>query len=159
MTDTTEDKVAQAVADLVRVIRPSDSWQTDVGLAVEIADLAGEIAEADQWRTFVYWSSDTINDGKGCVVQEPCRIKQTIYVDSLARLPEGELRPYQLRNRIKSEVRRALMPASARLKLNGVEVGSIRYMGAEVINELLSAGVIGIRSIAEVSFQERITPV
>ena len=157
---STEADALAAIAALVTGIRTGNGNDTDCGEYVRVSPLFAEMADDDDWQTLVYTASETYGnkpeDDTGIAGnQRIYQLTLNINIDAHRRL-DGELAAHHAAQ-IKADIRTAMLPRSGRLLLDGVEVGAIRYLGNELIPELLPSGVLGIRTRVRVIAQQQVT--
>lgn len=161
MTAQTEERALLAVAALIAELRTANGYATEVGARVLLSHVFAELDDADpDWLTLIYTASETYGskpDSEDGIVgnQRAYQLGLTIHIDAHRRI--DALSTAQHAAQIKADVRRAMLPQSGRLLLDGVLVGAIRYLGNELIPDALQRGVLGVRSRVRVVAQETIT--
>ena len=158
---STEADALAAIAALLAGVRTANSYSTEVGADVRKSFQFSELADDADWQTLVYTASETYTtpgapDAEGIAGnQRSYNLTLVIHIDAHRRLDGIETSDAAAA--IKADVRRAMLVPSGRLKLSGVEVGSIRYLGNELIPEALAYGALGIRNRVRVNAKQTIT--
>ncbi len=156
MTISTGERALLGIKALLMPIRTASGYQTEVGADVALSLPNANISDDLYWRTLVYVADEVINDGAGIAGNfRTYSVKLTINIDVLTRSEDGN--EGQQIERIKSEVRAAMLPQSGILLESGTRVGSLHYTGNLLITDLLSSGVLGLRSTVIVKFTEDVT--
>ena len=157
---STESDALAAIAALLADVRTANGYATEVGADVRRSFIFGELSDDADWQTLVYTASEsygTVNaEGEGIAGnQRVYDLALVIHIDAHRRLDGIETADAAAD--IKADVRRAVLVPSGRLKLAGVEVGAIRYLGNELIPEALASGALGIRNRVRVNAKQTIT--
>lgn len=156
---STEADALAAIAALMADVRTANGYATEVGADVRRSFIFGELADDADWQTLVYTASETYGtvnaEGEGIAGNmRTYDLALVIHIDAHRRLDGIETSPAAAA--IKADVRRAVLVPSGRLKLAGVEVGAIRYIGNELIPEALASGALGIRTRVRVNAKQTI---
>jgi len=158
---STEADALAAIAALLAGVRTTKGWTTDLGADVRKSFQFSELADDADWQTLVYTATETyttpgLPDAEGIAGnQRTYDLTLVIHIDAHRRLDGIETADAAAD--IKADVRRAVLVPSGRLKLAGVEVGAIRYLGNELIPEALASGALGVRTRVRVNAKQTIT--
>lgn len=158
---STEADALAAIAALLSDLRTANGYDTEVGADVRQSFQFAELTDDADWQTLVYtatesYSTPGLPDAEGIAGnQRTYDLALVIHIDAHRRL-EG-IQTAEAAAAIKADVRTAVLVPSGRLKLFGVEVGAIRYLGNELIPEALASGVLGIRTRVRVNAKQTIT--
>ena len=157
MTLPLSEQALVGVADLVAEIRTANSWHTEAGGLVVLSPLFPEMHEDIDWQTLVYIASEQYGrDGAG--IQGNMReypVALTINVAAYSRFQPGD--DGRLAEKIKSDLRRAMLPASGRLLYAGAGVGSILLLSTALIPDLIQSGIVGVVAQVVVKYSETVT--
>lgn len=160
MTASLGERALLAVEALIQPIRTANGSATEVGSNVLVSPVYAEMEDGTDWQTLLYVASEIDTaDGKGEQTSIAGNMRTfwsvlTLNIDAHTRI--DPTRAAIQVEQIKDDVRLAMMPESGILRLDGVRVGSLHYIGSTLITDLLAAGVIGLRSQVVVKAQNRI---
>jgi hypothetical protein len=155
MTLSLGERAIESVAVLVESIRTNAGWSTDAGAYVRRSFVFVDLTEELYWESLVFEALEDLAGYQGGPVVAATGlvfVKQQINVCVFTRTdPGNESAQYQ---RIKADTRKALSPPLGRLSDSAGTVGTIEHLGAELIEEKLSSGVIGVKTKIIVHFTE-----
>lgn len=156
------ERALLAVEALLLPIRTANGYTTESGANVLVSPVYAEMEDGEDWETLVYVASEVYSVASNS--ETPTALAGnmrtywaalTINIDVHTRIDAQ--RAAQQVERIKDEVRGAMLPASGVLLLDSVRVGSLSYIGNSLITDLLASGVIGSRAQVLVRAQQSIT--
>lgn len=160
MTQSLGERALLAVEALLLPIRTANGSATESGANVLVSPVYADMEDGTDWETLIYVASE-INtaDGKGEQTSIAGNMRTfwsvlTLNIDVHTRI--DPTRAAVQVEQIKNDVRAAMLPEHGILYLDGVRVGSLHYIGSQLITDLLGAGVIGLRSQVVVKAQNRI---
>lgn len=157
MTLPLSEQALIGVADLVADIRTANSWHTEAGGIVVLSPLFPEMEKDVYWQTLVYIAAEQYGrDGSGIQGNmQNYPVTLTINVAAYARFQPGS--DGRLAEKIKSDLRRAMLPASGILLHDGARVGSILLLSTALIPDLIQSGIVGVVAQVVVKYSETVT--
>lgn len=154
MSSFAERAILATVALLVP-IRTATGWQTECGALVLPSPKPVHLDENLYWRTHVYEAEEQLsgyNGGPAVKATGLFEIGQNLFVDTYTPAdPDEEALQHQ---RIKTDHRKALSPASGGLADAAGEIGHIQHLGCALLPEFLSSGFVVIRTHIVIHFTE-----
>lgn len=154
MTSLAERAIVAAAALLVP-IRTASGWATECGAIVLQSPVPVQLDETLYWRTSVYEAEEQLTGYSGGPAVRAIGVLEVglnLFVDTATQAAPGkEALQHQ---RIKTDHRKALSPASGGLADDTGEIGHIEHLGCVLLPEFLSSGVVIVRTRIVVHFTE-----
>lgn len=155
MTASLGERALLAIEALILPVGIANGWNTDAGLQVRVSPMFVDLTKDLYWETLIYTASEEITGFQGgpvVAVSRRISVAHFVNVDTFTSIDPG--REAQQFQRIKSDIRKALSPATGGLSDATGQIGQVEHLGAAFITEKLDSGVIGVNTRIKVNYIE-----
>lgn len=155
MTLSLGERALLAVEALILPVGIANGWNTDAGLLVRVSPVFVDLTDDLYWETLVFTTDEQISGFQGgpvVAVSRRISVGHFIAISTYTAVDPG--RESQQFQRIKSDHRKALSPATGGLSDALGQIGQIEHIGATFIPDKLSAGVMGVSTQIKVNYIE-----